>query len=146
MKSPQLAPSSSARAALAPSPPSSSPTLACSGGGTAEPGDPEPMPDAHRRLVRAVAVAATKLPVLTGGSATIEVTRDARPPASTARVTLAPVGLPPQATATFAPETLGAGQTTSTLTVIAPADTPHSLPTAVTVTRRRPATSRRRSR
>ena len=103
-------------------------TLACSGGGTAEPGDPDPMPTVAFEL----ALSSEKLPVLTGDSATIEVTLT-RAAGFDGAVTLSPAGLPPQATATFSPETLATGQTRSTLTVVAPAGTPHSLPTAVTI-------------
>ena len=90
------------------------------------------MPDPQPAASFALALSTDKLPVLTGTSATIEVTLT-RTGGFDGAVTLAPVGLPPQATATFAPETLAAGATKSTLTVTAPAGTPHSLPTAVTI-------------
>jgi len=105
-------------------------TLACSGGGAADPGDPGPTPMPAASF--ALALSADKLPVLTGDSATIEVTLT-RATGFDGAVTLAPAGLPPQATASFSPQTIAAGQTRSTLTVVAPAGTPHSLPTAVTI-------------
>jgi len=109
---------------------------ACSSGGATMPGDPDPMPDPmpdpQPTASFALALSADKLPVLTGTSATIEVTLT-RTGSFDGAVTLTSVGLPPQATATFSPETLAAGVTKSTLTVTAPAGTPHSLPTAVTV-------------
>ena len=114
--------------------------LACSGGGATMPGDPDPMPDPNPDAMPdpqpaasfTLALSSDKLPVLTGTSATIEVTLT-RTGGFDGAVTLSPAGLPAQATATFAPETLAAGETKSTLTVTAPAGTPHSLPTAVTV-------------
>jgi uncharacterized delta-60 repeat protein len=109
---------------------------ACSSGGGSMPGDPDPhpdaMPDSQPTASFELSLSSDKLPVLTGTSATIEVTLT-RAGSFDGAVTLASAGLPPQATATFAPETLAAGETRSTLTVTAPAGTPHSLPTAVTV-------------
>src|SRR4029079_9454376 len=101
------------------------------GGGAADPGDPDagtPPPAASFTL----SVAATKLPVLTGANATVDVTvtRDA---GFTGAITLAPVGLPAGATGTFAPATLADGETHATLTVTAAVHAPHSLPTAVEV-------------
>ncbi len=103
-------------------------TLGC-GGGAAAPEDQDPPPPT---ATFTLTLAADKLPVLTGASATVEVTvtRDA---GFTGAVTLAPLGLPAGASATFAPATLAAGETQATLTVAAPADAPHSLPTAVDV-------------
>ncbi|HEY5448164.1 MAG TPA: hypothetical protein VIQ54_05405 [Polyangia bacterium] len=106
---------------------------ACSSGGATQPGDPDPDPDPTPPATSfALALSSDKLPVLTGSSATIEVTLT-RTSGFDGAVTLTPAGLPPLATASFAPETLAAGQTKSTLTVTAPAGTPHSLPTAVTI-------------
>jgi uncharacterized delta-60 repeat protein len=109
-------------------------TQACGGAGggsTPPPGDPDPTPPAPTASFE-LSLSADKLPVLTGGSATIEVTLT-RKGGFDGVVTLAPAGLPPQVTATFAPETLPGGDSRSTLTIAAPAGTPHSLPTAVTI-------------
>ena len=57
-----------------------------------------------------LALSSEKLPVLTGDSATIEVTLT-REAGFDGAVTLTPAGLPPRATATFSPETIAAGQT-----------------------------------
>ena len=130
MKSPKLASSSAVRAH--PRRPHRPPRLDARllGRRHGDPGDPDPTapPTASFEL----ALSSDKLPVLTGDSATIEVTLT-RAAGFDGAVTLAPAGLPPQATASFAPETIAAGQTRSTLTVVAPAGTPHSLPTAVTI-------------
>jgi uncharacterized delta-60 repeat protein len=126
MTSPKLASPSSARAIRATLTALLVSTLACSGGGMADPGDPEPTVSFE------LALSSDKLPVLTGDSATIEVTLT-RAAGFDGAVTLSPAGLPPQATATFSPDIIAAGQTRSTLTVVAPAGTPHSLPTAVTI-------------
>jgi uncharacterized delta-60 repeat protein len=107
-------------------------TLACSGGGVADPGDVDPTPDPTPTASFELALATGKLPVLTGASATVEVTVT-RAAGFDGAVTLTPVGLPSQATASFAPATIPAGETRSTLTVVAPATAPHSLPTAVTI-------------
>jgi len=104
---------------------------ACSSGGATQPGDPDPDPTPPATSF-ALALSSDKLPVLTGTSATIEVTLT-RTDGFDGAVTLTPAGLPPQTTASFAPETLAAGATKSTLTITAPAGTPHSLPTAVTI-------------
>ena len=75
MKSPQLAPSS-ARAARAALTALLVSTLACSGGGTAEPGDPEPTPTPPASFE--LTLSSDKLPVLTGGSATTRRCRGTR--------------------------------------------------------------------
>jgi uncharacterized delta-60 repeat protein len=101
------------------------------GGTAADPGDTDagpPPPAASFTL----SVAASKLPVLTGSNATVEVTVT-REAGFTGAITLAPVGLPAGATGTFAPATLADGETRATLTVTALADAPHSLPTSVEV-------------
>src|SRR5262245_1194483 len=103
---------------------------ACGGSGAAQPGDPDPMPPPAASFE--LALSADRLPVLTGASASLDVTLT-RKGAFDGAVTLALDGLPPQAIATFAPATLAAGETRSTLTITAPAGTPHSLPTAATL-------------
>jgi uncharacterized delta-60 repeat protein len=106
-------------------------SLGCGGGAAADPGDPDagtPAPAASFTL----SVAATKLPVLTGSDAAVDVTVT-REAGFTGAITLASVGLPAGANGTFAPPILADGETHATLTVTAAADAPHSLPTPVEI-------------
>jgi uncharacterized delta-60 repeat protein len=77
-----------------------------------------------------IALAAEKLPVLQGGTASVEVTLT-RKAGFTGAVTLSDAGLP--AGASFAPVVIAEGETKATLVATALADAPHSLPTSVTI-------------
>jgi uncharacterized delta-60 repeat protein len=101
---------------------------ACSGSpATMEP-EPDPTPTASFQL----ALSAEKLPVLTGGTATIDVTVT-RGTGFTGAVTVTPVGLPLDVVGVLEPATIEPGQTRTTLTIEADPAAPHSLPTAVTI-------------
>ena len=107
----------------------SSAVLACGSSAPPPSGSPDAAitPDAGGV---AVAVAATRLPILQGTTATVDVTVT-RMPGSDGAVAVDPVGLPAGVTAD--PLTIAAGATTGTLTLHADARAPHSLPTAVHV-------------
>jgi uncharacterized delta-60 repeat protein len=77
-----------------------------------------------------LSLASDKLPVLQGAMASVEVTVT-RKAGFAGAVTLSDAGLP--AGATFAPVTIGEGETKATLVLTATAEAPHSLPTAVTI-------------
>ncbi|WP_027480655.1 hypothetical protein [Deinococcus pimensis] len=104
--------------------------VACGGGAPAPTpnpggGDPTPTPGAFD-----LSVSTARLPVLTGGSATLTV-NVTRQSGFTGPVTVALQGLPAGASA--APVTVAADQTSATMTVSAAGAAAHSLPTTVKV-------------
>ena len=99
-------------------------TFACSDSG----GPAEPSRDAAVPADLAIAPSASKLPILQGTTATIDVTVT-RLPGHDGVVVVEPVGLP--AGVAFDPLTIDAGATTGTLVLRADAAAAHSLPTTV---------------
>ncbi len=99
-------------------------TIACSDSA----GPAEPSPDAAIPADLAIAASASKLPILQGTTATIDVTVT-RLPGHDGAVAIEPVGLP--AGVAFDPLTIDAAATTGTLVLRADAAAAHSLPTAV---------------
>jgi len=105
------------------------PSLGCSGGGaTPPPADDAGVPPAEVPFT--IALAADRLPVLQGATASVDVVLTRKGDFAGA-VTLAAVGLP--AGATLVPAVIAAGQTTATLIVAADAAAAHSLPTPAVV-------------
>lgn len=100
---------------------------ASAGGVTSAPATVNVAPAANFDL----SLSADRLPVLTGGSASLRLTLT-RTNGFAGAVTVTPSGLP--AGATGAPVTIPVGQTSATLTFQAAGNAPHSLPTAVTLT------------
>lgn len=96
-----------------------------------DPSEPDPSPDAAvDPALLAVTVAATKVPILQGTTATVEVSV-VREAGIDGAIAIAAEDLPPGVTAD--PVTLAPGATAATLTLHAGASAPHSLPTSVRV-------------
>lgn len=99
-----------------------------------DPADPgvEPAPDAAvpAPALLEVSVSLTKLPILQGNSATIDVTV-VRHPGVDGAITIEPIGLPAGVVAE--PLVIGAGSTSGALVLRTETTSPHSLPTTVVV-------------
>jgi len=95
--------------------------------GCSDSADQAPAPDAAVAEL-AVAVSATRIPILQGATASVEVTVT-RAAGVAGAVVVEPVGLP--AGVTFEPVTIAADATTATLVLRADASAAHSLPTTV---------------